>query len=201
LGGRALYNQPNDGWSGFHRMAVRSILRLGDPVLRQIAAPVTQLGTPALRELVHDMLDTMRANDGAGLAAIQIGVSQRVVVFELNANPRYPDADSVPLTVLVNPEIEILDEERDLGWEGCLSVPGMRGLVPRYRRLRYRGYDELGQPIDRTVEGFHARVVQHECDHLDGILYPQRIEDMAAFGFQEELVASGVLPLAALDAD
>ena len=135
-------------------MAIRPILRLGHPVLRQIAAPVTELGTPALRELVHDLLDTMRANDGAGLAAIQIGVLQRVVVFELTANPRYPDAEPVPLTVLVNPEIEILGDERELGWEGCLSVPGMRGLVPRYRRLRYRGFDELGAPIDRTVDGF-----------------------------------------------
>ncbi len=170
-------------------------------MLRQIAAPVTELGAPALRDLVHDLLDTMRANDGAGLAAIQIGVLQRVVVFELAANPRYPDAEPVPLTVLVNPVIETLGDERELGWEGCLSVPGMRGLVPRYRRLRYRGFDELGAPIDRTVEGFHARVVQHECDHLDGILYPQRIEDMTAFGFQDELVASGVLPLAAAGAD
>jgi peptide deformylase len=157
---------------------------------------VTQFATPALRELVHDMLETMRANDGAGLAAIQIGVLQRVVVFELTHNPRYPDAGPVPLTVLVNPEIEFLGDERELGWEGCLSVPGLRGLVPRYQRLRYRGFDELGQPIDRTVTDFHARVVQHECDHLDGILYPQRIEDMTAFGFQEELVASGALPLA-----
>jgi peptide deformylase len=165
-------------------------------MLRQVAASVTQFGTPALRELVHDMLETMRANDGAGLAAIQIGVLQRVVVFELTNNPRYPDAGPVPLTVLVNPEIELLGEERELGWEGCLSVPGLRGLVPRYRRLRYRGFDELGQPLDRTVTDFHARVVQHECDHLDGILYPQRIEDMTAFGFQDELVASGALPLA-----
>lgn len=157
---------------------------------------MTQFATPALRELVHDMLETMRANDGAGLAAIQIGVLQRVVVFELTHNPRYPDAGPVPLTVLVNPEIEFLGDERELGWEGCLSVPGLRGLVPRYHRLRYRGFDELGQPIDRTVTDFHARVVQHECDHLDGILYPQRIEDMTAFGFQEELVASGALPLA-----
>ncbi len=157
---------------------------------------MTQFATPALRELVHDMLETMRANDGAGLAAIQIGVLQRVVVFELTHNPRYPDAEPVPLTVLVNPEIEFLGDERELGWEGCLSVPGLRGLVPRYHRLRYRGFDELGQPIDRTVTDFHARVVQHECDHLDGILYPQRIEDMTAFGFQEELVESGALPLA-----
>ena len=165
-----------------------------------MAAPVTELGTPELRDLVRDLLDTMRANDGAGLAAIQIGVLQRVVVFELTVNPRYPDAEPLPLTVLVNPEIEILGDERDLGWEGCLSVPGMRGLVPRYRRLRYRGFDELGTPIDRTVEGFHARVVQHECDHLDGVLYPQRIEDMTAFGFQDELVASGQLPRAAAGA-
>jgi peptide deformylase len=170
-------------------------------VLRQIATPVTELGTPELRELVRDLLDTMRANDGAGLAAIQIGVPRRVVVFELAANPRYPDAEPVPLTVLVNPTIEFLGDERELGWEGCLSVPGMRGLVPRYTMLRYRGFDEEGGPIDRTVAGFHARVVQHECDHLDGILYPQRIEDMTKFGFQEELVASGMLPAAAATAD
>ncbi len=178
-------------------MAVRPILRLGHPLLRQVAAPVTEFASASLKALVGDMLDTMRANDGAGLAAIQIGVLQRVVVFELTTNPRYPEAEPVPLTVLVNPQIELLGEDRELGWEGCLSVPGMRGLVPRYRRLRYRGFDELGQPIDRTVTDFHARVVQHECDHLDGILYPQRIEDMTAFGFQDELVASGVLPLAA----
>jgi peptide deformylase len=182
-------------------MAVRPILRMGDPRLRLVAAPVTQFATPALRELVADMLDTMRANDGAGLAAPQIGVSQRVVVFGLDVNPRYPDAEPVPLTVLINPEIELLGDERELGWEGCLSVPGMRGLVSRYRRLRYRGYDELGRPIDRIVDEFHARVVQHECDHLDGILYPQRIEDMTSFGFQDELVASGVLSPAAAAVD
>jgi peptide deformylase len=182
-------------------MAVRPILRLGHPVLRQVATPVAEFGTPALRELVHDMLETMRANDGAGLAANQIGVPTRVVVFELATNPRYPDADPVPLTVLVNPEIELLGDERESGWEGCLSIPGMRGVVPRHRRLRYRGFDELGRPLDRTVEGFHARVVQHECDHLDGILYPQRIEDMTSFGFQEELVACGALPVAAAESD
>jgi peptide deformylase len=181
-------------------MAVRPILRLGHPVLRQIAAPVTEFDTN-LRELVADMLDTMRANNGAGLAAIQIGVLQRVVVFELEHNPRYPDADPVPLTVLVNPKVELLGDEREVGWEGCLSVPGLRGLVPRHRRVRYRGSDELGRPIDRTVTDFPARGVQHECDHLDGILYPQRIEDMRSFGFQDELVASGVLPLAAAAAD
>jgi peptide deformylase len=182
-------------------MAIRPILRLGHPILRQVAAPVAQFGTPDLRELVHDMLETMRAHDGAGLAAIQIGVLQRVVVFEVVHNPRYPDVEHVPLTVLVNPEIEPLGEERELGWEGCLSVPGLRGVVPRYRQVRYRGFDELGRPMDRTVTDFHARVVQHECDHLDGILYPQRIEDMTAFGFQDELVASGALPLAAAATD
>ena len=199
--GAPLYNVRNGQAGTVFEMAIRPILRLGNPVLRQTAARVREFGTPALRELVHDMLDTMRANDGAGLAAIQIGVLQRVVVFELQSNPRYPDAEPVPLTVLVNPEIEFLGDDRELGWEGCLSVPGMRGLVPRYRRLRYRGFDELGQPIDRTVTDFHARVVQHECDHLDGILYPQRIEDMTAFGFQDELVASGELPIAAALAD
>jgi peptide deformylase len=162
---------------------------------------VTEFATPALQTLVADMLDTMRANDGAGLAAIQVGVLLRVVVFEVQSNPRYPDVGPVPLTVLVNPELELLGEERESGWEGCLSVPGMRGLVPRYTRLRYRGFDELGRPIDRTVDGFHARVVQHECDHLDGILYPQRIEDMTSFGFLDELVASGRLSIAAASVD
>jgi peptide deformylase len=178
-------------------MAVRPILRLGDPLLRQVAAPVTQFDTPELHALIEDMLETMRANDGAGLAAIQIGELRRVVVFEVEHNPRYPDVEPVPLTVLVNPEIEFLGVERESGWEGCLSVPGLRGLVPRYKRLRYRGRDAHGNSIDRTVEDFHARVVQHECDHLDGILYPQRIEDMTSFGFQEELVASGRLPVGA----
>jgi peptide deformylase len=176
-------------------MAVRPILRLGDPLLRQVAAPVTQFDTPELHALVQDMLETMRANDGAGLAAIQIGELTRVVVFEVEHNPRYPDVEPVPLTVLVNPEIEFLGVEREVGWEGCLSVPGLRGLVPRYKRLRYRGRDARGNSIDRTVADFHARVVQHECDHLDGILYPQRIEDMTSFGFQEELVASGRVPV------
>jgi peptide deformylase len=174
-------------------MAVRPILRLGDPRLRQIAAPVRALDTPELHELVHDMLDTMHAADGAGLAAIQIGVLQRVVIFGFEHNERYPDVDPVPFTVLINPEITPLDTEREEGWEGCLSVPGMRGLVPRYTRIRYRGFDAHGVPIDRTVSGFHARVVQHECDHLDGILYPERIDDLRSFGFNEELAASGVL--------
>jgi len=178
-------------------MAVWPILRLGHPRLREIAAPVTEFNTPELHALVEDLLDTMKANNGAGLAAIQIGVLQRVVIFGIEHNPRYPDAEPVPLTVLVNPEIEPLGEQRELGWEGCLSVPGMRGLVPRYQQIRYRGFDQFGGLIDRTVGDFHARVVQHECDHLDGILYPERIEDLRAFGFQEELLASGVLPVAA----
>jgi peptide deformylase len=182
-------------------MAVRPILRLGHPTLREIAAPVAVFDTPALHALVEDMLDTMRAADGAGLAAIQIGVLQRVVIFGLDYSPRYPTAEPVPLTVLVNPEIEPVGDEREADWEGCLSVPGMRGLVPRYRRIRYRGFDQFGHAIDRTVGDFHARVVQHECDHLDGILYPQRIEDMRQFGFMDELLASGALPVAAAAAE
>lgn len=177
-------------------MAVRPILRLGDPRLREVAAPVAAFDTPELHELVRDMIDTMEAADGAGLAAVQIGVPLRVVIFGVDANPRYPRAEPVPFTVLVNPEITPLGERREAGWEGCLSVPGMRGLVPRHARIRYRGRDAFGRPLDRTVEGFHARVVQHECDHLDGVLYPQRIEDMRSFGFVEELIASGALPWA-----
>jgi peptide deformylase len=158
-----------------------------------VAAPVLEFDTPELHELVRDLLETMQAADGAGLAAVQIGVPQRVVIFGVDYNPRYPKAEPVPFTVLVNPEITPLGDEREAGWEGCLSVPGMRGLVPRPARIRYRGRDQFGGSIDRTVDGFHARVVQHECDHLDGILYPQRIEDMRSFGFTEELVASGAL--------
>jgi peptide deformylase len=173
-------------------MTARTVLRMGDPVLRQVASPVERFASPELQQLVDDMTDTMQACDGAGLAAIQIGVLQRVVVFGVEHNPRYPDAGPVPFTVLVNPQITPLSEERELGWEGCLSVPGMRGLVPRYTRIRYRGFDTSGQPIDREVGGFHARVVQHECDHLDGILYPERIEDMLMFGFIEELQQSGM---------
>ncbi len=168
-------------------MAVREVLRMGHPVLRQVAAPVARLGTPELARLVQDMKDTMAHEDGAGLAAPQIGESVRVVIFGVSANPRYPDAEEVPFTVLVNPVIEFLTEETEDGWEGCLSVPGLRGVVPRRTRLRYRGFDEAGRPIDRVAEGFHARVVQHECDHLDGILYPMRMPDMSRFGFTEEL--------------
>jgi peptide deformylase len=163
---------------------------MGHPLLRQVAAPVRDFGTRELRELVADMDDTMRALDGAGLAAPQIGAPLRVVIFEVRGNPRYPDAGEVPYTVLVNPVLEPLGEELEDGWEGCLSVPGLRGVVPRFRRLRYRGRDLDGNPIDRTVEGFHARVVQHEVDHLDGILYPMRIRDLRDFGFVDALFPS-----------
>lgn len=168
-------------------MAVRPVLRMGDPRLLQRSQPVVRFGTPELHELLRDMEDTMHALNGAGLAAPQIGVLLRVVIFGFSASPRYPDAQPVPYTVLINPLLEPLSDEMEGGWEGCLSVPGMRGEVPRYRRLRYRGFDASGQPIDRSVEGFHARVVQHECDHLDGILYPMRIRDLSRFGFTEEL--------------
>lgn len=167
-------------------MAVRDVLRMGHPVLREKAKPV-DVATPELRALIADMKETMAAQNGAGLAAPQIGVSQRVVIFGVDRNPRYPDAEAVPFTVLVNPKITMLTREVESDWEGCLSVPGMRGVVPRYTKLRYTGTDEEGNPIDRVAEGFHARVVQHECDHLDGILYPQRMSDMSTFGFTKEL--------------
>jgi peptide deformylase len=172
-------------------MAVRPVLRMGHPLLRQVAAPVAALGTPELRALVADMDDTMRALNGAGLAAPQIGVSLRVVIFEVRHNPRYPDAGEVPYTVLVNPELTPLGDETEDGWEGCLSVPGLRGLVPRHRRLRYRGCDADGRAIDRTVEGFHARVVQHEVDHLDGILYPMRLRSLGDLGYEDTLFPTG----------
>jgi peptide deformylase len=160
---------------------------MGDPRLLAVSAPVRAFGTPELLGLIADMEDTMRAANGAGLAAPQIGVSLRVVIFGGGTTARYPDADAVPYTVLVNPKLRALRGGRDSDWEGCLSVPGMRGLVPRYRRLRYRGFDQWGKPIDRTVSDFHARVVQHEVDHLDGVLYPTRIRDLRNFGFVEEL--------------
>src|SRR5579872_4364848 len=168
-------------------MAIRPVMRMGNPLLRQVAAPVQRFDR-SLRELVLDMDDTMRALNGAGIAAPQLGVSLRVVIFEVRENPRYPQVAPVPYTVLINPVLTPLGEEQEEGWEGCLSVPGMRGLVPRFRRLRYRGFDIEGAPIDRTVEGFHARVVQHEVDHLDGILYPQRIRDLRSFGFEDALM-------------
>jgi peptide deformylase len=169
-------------------MSVRRVLRMGDPLLLRVSEPVEQLDTAQLRELLVDMRDTMEALNGAGLAAPQIGVSLRVVMFGTGApNPRYPEAEIVPPTVLINPRLEPIGEQLEQGWEGCLSVPGMRGLVPRYARLHYRGVDERGRDIDRRVSGFHARVVQHEVDHLDGVLYPMRITDMRYFGFNEEL--------------
>lgn len=168
-------------------MAVKTVLRMGHPVLRQVARPVAEFNTPELDALIRDMFDTMAAYKGAGLAAPQIGVGLRVVIFGVDTNPRYPDADPVPTTVLINPEIDILSERTESDWEGCLSVPGLRGLVPRYVRLRYAGHDQYGTRFEREVEGFHARVVQHEVDHLDGILYPQRMRDLGTLGFEAEL--------------
>ena len=168
-------------------MAIRPILRMGDPRLLQPSAPVREFGTPELLELIADMVETMQAADGAGLAAPQIGVPMRLVIFGGRPTPRYPDAEVIPRTVLVNPRLKPLRGGREADWEGCLSVPGMRGMVPRYRRVRYRGSDQWGRPVDRTVSGFHARVVQHEVDHLDGVLYPTRIKDLRQFGFTAEL--------------
>ena len=164
-------------------MAIKDVLQMGDARLLERALAVDEFNTSALHKLLKDMRDTMQSLDGAGLAAPQIGVGLRVVIFGIDENPRYPDAESVPQTVLINPIITPLSEGMEDGWEGCLSVQGMRGLVPRYKAIRYSGFDEMGKPIDRTVSGFHARVVQHECDHLDGILYPMRIQDMRNFGF------------------
>jgi peptide deformylase len=168
-------------------MAIREVLKMGDPRLLAVAEPVRAFGTSELESLLCDMQDTMRDLNGAGLAAPQIGVGLRVVIFGMEHNPRYPEADPVPFTVLINPQLTPIGEEMEEGWEGCLSVPGMRGLVPRYRQLHYRGVDGAGHPIERTVSDFHARVVQHEVDHLDGILYPRRIRDLTQFGFTDAL--------------
>ncbi|WP_114972187.1 peptide deformylase [Rhodoferax ferrireducens] len=176
-------------------MAVREILKMGDPRLLRVAQAVTEFDSDALHLLITDMLDTMLAADGAGLAAPQIGVDLQLVIFGSNArNPRYPEAPIVPQTVLINPVITPLPHaEGDTAplevedWEGCLSVPGLRAMVPRYARIRYTGFDQYGDPIDRTVEGFHARVVQHECDHLIGMLYPMRVRDFSRFGYTEVL--------------
>ena len=168
-------------------MSAKPVLRIGHPLLLQPAAAVREFNTPSLQALIRDMLDTLREANGAGLAAPQIGVLQRVVVFEVKDNPRYPGREPIPLTILVNPRITPLGEDTEEDWEGCLSVPGMRGWVPRHRRVRYTACDAEGRPLAREVEGFHARVVQHECDHLDGVLYPQRIRDLRKFGFEEEL--------------
>ena len=165
---------------------------MGDPRLLQRSAEVEPIDAQRLATLLTDMWDTMAAENGAGLAAPQIGVMQRVVIFGYATNSRYPDAPAVAETVLINPVISVLDETLEDGWEGCLSVPGLRGVVPRYRAIRYSGFDQHGNVIEREAEGFHARVVQHECDHLDGILYPQRITDMRQFGFLDTLNASGI---------
>mgnify|MGYP003576018691 CR=1 FL=1 len=168
-------------------MAIREILKMGDPRLLRIAQPVREFGTPELAALVADMFDTMHAANGAGLAAPQIGVDLAVVIFGFKHNDRYPDAPPVPETVLLNPQITPLSTDEEEGWEGCLSVPGMRGIVPRFARIRYTGVDASGAPIDREADGFHARVVQHECDHLVGKLYPMRIRDFSRFGYTSVL--------------
>lgn len=174
-------------------MAIRRVLRMGDPLLNRVAAPVEDIHDARIEALINDMFDTMGAEDGAGLAAPQIGASLRIVVFGFDRNPRYADAPPVPRTILINPEIRPLSEEMEHGWEGCLSVPGLRGLVPRFKRIEYRGFDASGEAVCVEAEGFHARVVQHEYDHLDGILYPQRMSDFRLFGFTEELAAAGSL--------
>lgn len=173
---------------------IRPVLKMGNPLLLTVAAAVEHFGTPELQSLLGDMRDTMEHLNGAGLAAPQIGVGLRVVIFGIKRNPRYPGVEPVPDTVLINPVIEPLSDDLEEGWEGCLSVPGMRGLVPRYTRLRYSGHDENGKRFTREVTGFHARVVQHECDHLDGILYPMRIPDLRNFGYIEAMFAGEELP-------
>ena len=167
-------------------MAIRDILKMGNPDLLKVSEPI-DFEKDDLKTLIEDMKETMKANDGAGLAAPQIGVFKRLVIFGFDTNDRYPEADSVPFTVLINPIITPLSDEQENGWEGCLSVPGLRGVVPRFTHIKYEGYDAEGNKIEREVEDFHARVVQHECDHLDGILYPMKIEDYRYFGFHEEI--------------
>jgi len=168
-------------------MAIRQVLKMGDPRLLRVSEPVQDFKSQALKDLIEDMQDTMHSLNGAGLAAPQIGVNLRVVIFGVKKTPRYPDAEEVPYTILINPKLTFVEEEMEEGWEGCLSVPGMRGLVSRFKKLRYQGYDLNQNPIDRTVSDFHARVVQHECDHLVGMLYPMRIKDFSQFGFTEVL--------------
>ncbi len=168
-------------------MTVREILKMGDPRLLRVAEPVKEFGTPELDALIVDMFDTMHAANGAGLAAPQIGVNLRLVIYGFKQNTRYPDAPPVPETVLINPKLRPLSAEMEDGWEGCLSVPGLRGVVPRFSALHYDGFDQYGNVISRDADGFHARVVQHECDHLDGILYPMRITDLSQFGYVDIL--------------
>jgi peptide deformylase len=165
---------------------------MGDPRLLKSSSTVSQFGTHELFSLIEDMRDTMAHLDGAGLAAPQIGLPLRVVIFGVDRNPRYPHAEAVPETILINPHLTPLADDLEEGWEGCLSVPGLRGMVPRFLRLRYEGFDQFGTKVSREVEGFHARVVQHECDHLDGLLYPMRIRDFSKFGFIEELFPDGI---------
>ena len=168
-------------------MAIKPVLKMGEPLLLQVAKPIERFDTAELHALIQDMEDTMESLNGAGLAAPQIGVSLQVVIFGFDHNPRYPLAEEVPFTVLINPKLIPLSDDKEDDWEGCLSVPGMRGVVPRYKQLRYQGFDQYGKTIDRTVSGFHARVAQHECDHLQGILYPMRIQDFRQFGFTDVL--------------
>jgi peptide deformylase len=168
-------------------MAIKPVLKMGDASLLQVAERVEKFDTPELKALIQDMHDTMEAEDGAGLAAPQIGVGLQVVIFGVEKNARYPDAEDVPYTVLINPVVKPLTKETEEDWEGCLSVPGMRGMVPRFSKIDYQGYDQYGNSINRNVDGFHARVVQHECDHLQGILYPMRITNFRTFGFTEVL--------------
>ena len=176
-------------------MTIRQILRMGDPRLLRRSEPVQVFDVPELGSLIDDMVDTMKAADGAGLAAPQIGVPLRVVIFGTDEPiARYPDAPPVPRTVLINPVLQPLGNEQEEDWEGCLSVPGLRGMVPRFRALRYMGSDQFGRPVHRTVDGFHARVVQHECDHLDGILYPMRVRDFTRFGYTDVLFPDGLVP-------
>jgi peptide deformylase len=175
-------------------MSVLPILRMGNPLLNEVSKPVTAFDTAELHKLVEDMLATMKAVNGAGLAAVQVGVLLRVMIFGITKNPRYPDAEPVPTTVLINPEIEVVDSSPKEYFEGCLSVPGLRGPVLRPDGIRYRGYDQWGRRIDKTVRGFHARVVQHEFDHLEGRLFPSRVTDFTRFGFTEDLEAGGVIP-------
>ena len=172
-------------------MAIKQILRIGNPILRQATESITAFDTPDLHNLIQDMKDTMEANNGAGLAAIQIGITKQVIIFGIEKNPRYPDVETIPSTTIINPKYEVLNKEKEDGWEGCLSVPGMRGLVPRYKHIRYYGFDEFGAVIEREVTNFHARVFQHEFDHLEGVLYPDKIEKKNCFGFIEELDNSG----------
>jgi peptide deformylase len=176
-------------------MAIREILKMGDPRLLRVAQPVRAFDTPELHALVADLFDTMAAANGAGLAAPQIGVDLQMVIFGFEKNVRYPDAPPVPQTVLVNPVITPLSDEEEEGWEGCLSVPGLRGVVPRWRRIRYSGFDAHGRAIEREAEGFHARVVQHECDHLIGRLYPTRMRDLTRFGYTEVLFPGLAAPV------